>query len=121
MRFFCPYQNTLRLRVVANSDSPEDQAIKCQVRDAVLPLALCRPLALGPIQSAASRIDPSARARLGFPRMGGYRSPTLQITLGAGAGRNWWGILYPGAMGAEAPVHFESWILTLLRKWGWIA
>lgn len=120
MRFFCSSRRGLRLRVVANSDSPHDQAIKHAVRDAALPLAMRRPLNLGAVLDAARLVEPSACVRFGRMRFGGYRSPAVEIRLGAGAGHNWWGILYPDAMGAGTPAQFESWILTLLRKWGFI-
>jgi len=120
MRFFCPRRKQLRLRVIAHSDGVKEQEMKGLVRDAVLPLALRRPLDMAAIRETAKRIDPTAVARYGRLYFGGYRSPAVEIKLGAGAGRNWWGILYPEAMEADGPVRFESWILTLLRKWGWI-
>ncbi len=116
-----PRTDMLRLRVVANSDEPEDQARKLRVRDAALPVALRDPNALGDILQAAKAIDPTARVRRGVYHFGGYASDTVLVTLGAGAGHNWWGILFPSAMGMGAePVQFESWIAKLLRSWGWI-
>ncbi|MCL1965235.1 MAG: stage II sporulation protein R [Firmicutes bacterium] len=120
MRFFCPYQKQLRLRVIAHSDEKPDQLAKLRVRDGVLPLAARRPLDLDAIQAAAREVEPSARVRFGCFTFGGYASPAVEITLGAGLGHNWWGILYPDAMDTETPAQFESWFLNLLRKWGWI-
>lgn len=120
MRCFCPKKNVLRLRVVANSDTPQDQAVKLRVRDAVLPIALQTPDNLCAIETAARKIDPSACARRGFLRFDGFKSDAVQVTLGAGAGHNWWGLLYPSAVGLEEDVSFESWIINLLKGWGWL-
>jgi len=121
MRFFCFKNQELRLRVVAHSDSEGDQARKRKVCDAVLPLALRQPFDMTDIRAAARRIDPTARVRYGRLRFGGYYSPAIEVTLGAGAGHNWWGVLYPEAMNLqEGPVQFESWLAKLLRGWGWI-
>lgn len=121
MRIFCTRRRVFRLRVVANSDSLADQAVKLRVRDVVLPLAMENPLSLVKIRAAARAIDPTALAARGLFRFGGYASDAVVVTLGAGKGKNWWGILYSSISGVpNEPVKFESWILTILRSWRWI-
>ncbi len=121
MRFFLLRNMALRLRVVGASDTEADQSTKLRVRDAILPVARKTPFSVRAIACTARDVDPTARVRVGLLRFGGYCSPAVQVTLGAGAGHNWWGILYPQASGiGEDPVEFDSWLLKLLRSWGWI-
>lgn len=113
----------IRIHVVANSDSEQDQAMKLQVRNAVLETLeqltqsstrqgmelleevlpeLCR-TADAVLSSMGSK--DTVRAELGemcFPqRQGdGYSLPagvyqTLRLTIGQGQGHNWWGVLFP--------------------------
>ena len=110
----------VRLHVIAASDSETDQAVKLQVRDAVLqqvtPLlegaadrseavALLQQ-ALGSLEEIAGEISGTeATATLGrenYPTReydsfslpaGEYTS--LRIVLGEGKGRNWWCVVYP--------------------------
>ena len=112
-------QKLIRLHVVANSDSEEDQAWKLHVRDAVL--AVTEPIlkdAEDPeeaIQQALPRIQEAAETSLhgayevnvrygveSFPTRvyenfslpaGVYRS--LRVTIGAGEGQNWWCVVFP--------------------------
>ncbi len=118
-------ENILRLHVVANSDSREDQALKLQVRDAVLEEAgrWCR--GAGSLEEANALVcvhlegirqaaEETVRARgagqtvrvqvteMFFPTRayegftlpaGRYRA--LRVTLGEGAGRNWWCVVFP--------------------------
>ena len=111
----------IRLHVVANSDSDEDQAVKLRVRDAVLQAA--QPYVTGPDVEGAlaenlgalERAAAKALRSLGredavsvtlqneaFPTRayetfslpaGVYR--TLRVTIGAGAGHNWWCVVFP--------------------------
>ena len=116
----------LRLHVLANSDDSADQAVKQNVRDAVL-RALEEPLsqvtskteALDQIQSHCAQLKEVADAVLeqagvahratvrlvqeAFPtRMyDTFRLPagvydSLQITIGEGHGKNWWCVVFPG-------------------------
>ncbi len=111
----------LRLHILANSDSEEDQAVKLQVRDALLPLfeaaesyddarsfVLTHGTALlDRCQAvlAAAGAPYGAQLLLGvsdFPdrTYAGARFPAgaydaLQIVLGDGAGHNWWCVLFP--------------------------
>ena len=115
----------LRLHVVANSDSDADQARKLLVRDAVLARATLlldgaagrqdAEAALAPHLDELAQAGAEALARTGnhdpvrveldgqwFPTReydgfslpaGQYRA--LRVTIGAGAGRNWWCVVFP--------------------------
>lgn len=115
----------LRLHVLANSDSPEDQAMKQKVRDSVLAaaesiLADCpdREAAEVRLQSALPEIEKAAAARIAAE--GGSDSvraaletaafPTrtyedftlpagnylaLRVVIGEGQGQNWWCVVFP--------------------------
>ena len=119
------YNDVLRLHVIAESDSEEDQALKLNVRDAVLAcvsekVADCTSFEeanaavgaiLDEIQTAAevcvreNQSDCSVTVALSpekYPRRdygssclpaGVYQS--LRVTLGDGAGKNWWCVLFP--------------------------
>ena len=118
-------QHVLRLHVVANSNSEADQAVKLQVRDAVLReaarwygdaenleqanFAVCTHL-----QSLTKAANEALREN-GFPMNAkaqvtdmyfptrwydGIALPagtyrTLRVTIGEGKGKNWWCVLYP--------------------------
>ena len=112
----------IRLHVIANSDSDADQALKLQVRDAVLARATELLTQSADMTDAWSRLDTSlpdleraasagcggaypVRAELaetefplkeydGFALPAG-RYPALRMIIGAGAGRNWWCVGYP--------------------------
>ena len=118
-------ENVVRLHVIANSDSPEDQAVKEKVRDAVLleaarwygdaatmeeaSGALC--VHLEALQAAAERTlrENGVRDKVivrvtdqYFPTRD-YESftlpagtyRTLLVTLGEGRGKNWWCVVFP--------------------------
>ena len=115
----------LRLRVVAESDSPADQADKLLVRDAVLrrlqPLiADCGSLeevrsvteAALPVlaEAAGQALAESGRALPLTLQLGSEECPlrpyedftlpagryeTLTVTLGSGEGHNWWCVVFP--------------------------
>lgn len=118
-------ENVVRLHVVANSDSEEDQAVKLLVRDAVLEesakwyqdaanreeasAALCVHLE-SIAQKAGSTLKEQgfsygAKAEMGEMHFstrdyGNFRLPagtyrTLRITLGEGKGKNWWCVVFP--------------------------
>ncbi len=119
------YENVLRLHVLANSDSEEDQALKLKVRDAVLAkseelfancqtredaievtkqnLSVLEETARETLRAEGS--DHSVRVELGeevYPTRN-YESfcfpagnyLSLRIILGEGEGQNWWCVLYP--------------------------
>ena len=117
--------DTLRLHILANSDTVEDQLLKLQVRDAVLAAipeavtwadtpqqaAAALQTALPALQSAADnalhRAHSAQTARLRLERFafaardyGGFALPggeytALRIELGGAQGRNWFCVLYP--------------------------
>lgn len=115
-------EKLIRLHVVANSDSEADQAIKLQVRDAVL--AVTEPLMEGAedpyaaLSDALPEIESAAvncLAALGVAdpvtvTLGQEAYPTrvyesfslpagqytsLRVTIGAGEGHNWWCVVFP--------------------------
>ncbi len=115
----------LRLHVLANSDSEEDQAVKLRVRDAVL--ACAQPLledvtsrqqaetalsgALGALEQAgeqtvrAAGYDYPVTATLETDwlptrtyedfSLPAGYYPTLRVEIGGGEGHNWWCVVYP--------------------------
>ena len=119
------YESVLRLHIIANSDSAEDQAVKLKVRDALLAYekeamnAVCdKAQAKEILMSHGSQIlsltenvlkengfDYSAQLMLGefvFPtrEYGDKTYPAgtyeaLRIVLGDGAGKNWWCVMFP--------------------------
>lgn len=118
-------EKTVRLHVVANSDSEADQAQKLRVRDAVLQTvgdltADCQSAdearsviseSLEQIEAAAEETlcregcDRPVRATLGIePFATRYydtftlpagQYPALRVTIGEGRGRNWWCVVFP--------------------------
>ena len=104
----------VRLHVIANSDSAEDQAEKLQMRDkvlAVLSPALkncasrddavdiilsCIPRleALGDVSVTLREEYYPARDYATFSLPAG-RYLSLRVTMGAGAGENWWCVVFP--------------------------
>ena len=144
-------EGVLRLHILANSDSPADQALKLRVRDALLPLfeaadsyddARAFVLSHGAALLerceavlAAAGAPYGAQLRLGFSAFpdrtyDGVLFPAgtydaLQIVLGAGAGHNWWCVLFPplcivtpdgAASDPNEDIVFESDIAAFLRK-----
>lgn len=118
-------ENVVRLHVVANSDSEEDQSVKLLVRDAVLEEAakwyggaqsmeeassqLCTHLqSLGKTARttlAENGMEYSAKVEMtemyfstrdyGTFRLPAGRYRTLRVTLGEGQGKNWWCVAFP--------------------------
>lgn len=114
-------ENVLRLHVIGADDSANEQALKMRVQQVVYDTVA--PLVEGcdSLETAASAVEGSlddieraavsaAEGRdihvtLGHMRYGvreseGYRLPageyvSLQVTIGKGAGRNWWGVIFP--------------------------
>jgi len=117
------YNSTVRLHVIANSDSEDDQAVKLKVRDAVLERmseysASTKEQALECIEGDKENLEKIAVECLkneGFDHeveikiveesyptrdyedftlpAGVYTS--LKIIIGEGQGQNWWCVLYP--------------------------
>jgi stage II sporulation protein R len=117
--------NLIRLHVIANSDSPIDQALKLKVRDRILKAseslllkvedsrqaeAILRSkleqLATVAQDELAQRQHPmSVKVQLGefmfpakeysFGTLEAGRYKGLRVVIGAGQGHNWWCVLYP--------------------------
>ena len=115
----------IRLHVVANSDSAEDQALKLQVRDAVLDELSEKLTGITERDEAAALIEAHLAeitdVSAGVVEAGGYdykvgatlaveTFPTreyetfslpagnylsLCVTIGSGGGRNWWCVVFP--------------------------
>ena len=136
----------IRLHVIADSDLPEDQAVKLEIRDAVLiragellsgcesadsaweVLSFSLPDLLDAAAVRARRLgcDDRISVQLGvfdFPDRtygdvvvpaGEYRA--LRVIIGAGEGKNWWCVLYPGLC-LPADGGYHSALLDWLRDW----
>lgn len=119
------YETAVRLHVIANSDSEEDQRIKLKVRDAVLAvtdplLAECKGQkeALQCLGAHTAQIEEAARSALqkegvddtvtltltreSYPQKNydavcfpAGEYVSLQIRIGSGEGKNWWCCLFP--------------------------
>ena len=117
--------NLIRLHVIANSDSPEDQALKRDVRDAVLSYMQRELKNSNDVEQTSSIInsklneitaiakDEISRRDMEYnanSTLGNYPFPTkaygditlpagsyqaLRIVIGKGEGANWWCVLFP--------------------------
>ena len=118
------YDSVIRLHVLANSDSPEDQEIKLAVRDEVL--AYCRDRFTledrdgaeaelagdldGIRETAENKLRELGREESVSVTLGRETYPTrhyeglslpggnytsLKISIGKGTGKNWWCVLFP--------------------------
>lgn len=114
----------IRLHVVANSDSQADQALKLQVRDAVLEQSSFYTAGLdrqGALQALREALPHLGRVAADTVAQAGYRYPVrltlqeenfptrdytdfslpagtytaLRVELGAGEGHNWWCVVFP--------------------------
>ena len=131
-------ENTLRLHILANSDSPADQALKLKIRDAVLSCS-------GELFSGCdTRQKMISAAQEQLPKIqqvaektalhNGYELPVtvsvtdmffetrrydhvilpagtytaVRIELGAAAGKNWWCVLYPPLCVSAAQTGFTE-------------
>lgn len=133
--------NLIRLHIIANSDSGEDQAIKLRVRDAVLSQMREETQnksrneiikSLDEIEKTANRVleencfDYTASAVYGkfyFPKKE-YRGMTLpageyygvRIVLGNGNGHNWWCVMYPPLCVSENEAGLDQQASELLQN-----
>ena len=119
------YSDTIRLHVLANSDSNEDQVLKLEVRDAIIDrvaemteYAASRKEAESSIRAGLEEIESLAaelisergyeydvKAVIGreyYPERSynGIHLPegtylSLRVLIGEGKGKNWWCVLYP--------------------------
>ena len=119
------YDSVVRLHVIANSDSEEDQALKLKVRDGVLMVAsalvegcMTRDAAAEALRGGLEAIEDTARAVIAaegyeysvsvklceeeYPTKN-YESVcfpsgsymSLQVKIGDAEGQNWWCVLFP--------------------------
>lgn len=118
-------ESMLRLHILANSDTAEDQALKIKVRDRILEetgdLFVCDGSVEDAKQQAEEHLDDITRIAEEEIRKQGYdysvkaelcnmffetrqyeqfslpagRYDALRITIGAAEGHNWWCVLYP--------------------------
>lgn len=117
------YESTIRLHVLANSDSKEDQALKLKVRDAILKRANTydtdnKEIALEKIKEEKNELIKIAKSVIekegksydvsieigqeSYPKREyeGFSLPageytSVRVLIGEGAGKNWWCVLYP--------------------------
>jgi stage II sporulation protein R len=117
--------NLIRLHIMANSDSPEDQALKLAIRDTVLMEvkgllveATTKYEVWQILSESLKKIEDAARNEIGargkcyevtvelgtfaFPpcSYGDLQVPAgdydaIRVMLGSGTGRNWWCVLFP--------------------------
>lgn len=133
------YSDLVRLHVIANSDSDEDQALKLKVRDAVLSEACA--LDMGTDKESAQAALSANRERLcaaarrtveaeGYTygvsvELGSEKYPertyedfvlpagtytSLRVIIGEGDGHNWWCVLYPPLCTSTAEEREETFI-----------
>ncbi len=130
------YENVIRLHVIANSDSEEDQSLKLAVRDALLKKisaekAETKSEAISYIEAENDEIislcnstlqslgcEDSVTLELGreyYPvryydsfklPAGNYTS--LRVVIGNGEGHNWWCVLYPPLCTAASEAECEE-------------
>lgn len=123
----------IRLHVVANSDSGEDQAKKLEVRDALLPQIEALTAACGTRSEAAAALAAhvetlgrtASRAAgmdvtvslspewYGTRHYDNFSLPagnylSLQIRLGEAEGKNWWCVAFPSVCTAATAEEFEA-------------
>ena len=104
-------EKVVRLHVLANSDSEEDQALKLKVRDAVLEQAT------ETLRGADSQAEACRRLTAILPELEETPFPTkeydgfalpageylaLRVLIGEAAGQNWWCVVFPPLCTAAA-------------------
>lgn len=125
-------EKVVRLHVLANSDSEEDQALKLQVRDVVLERTEALLRASSDREDAAKRLEQALpelqsiaeekirqegesypvqvrleRAQFPTKEYDGFSLPAgeylaLRVLIGAAAGQNWWCVVFPPLCTAAA-------------------
>ena len=117
-------QETVYLRVIGRDDTERGQAEKRRVRDAVLsvcPADWTDPEALlqAADRAANAIADCETQVRIWQPE-GGVPARTLFITIGAGRGHNWWGILYGDAAKIISEETDGEEITVVWPLWDWL-
>ena len=136
----------LRFHVIANSNSPEDQALKLKVRDSVLAafrniskgaenaaeaekeairnLSYIREIAIDTVSLAGYDYDISVNCGVyPFPKKS-YGNITLpagnykavRIVIGEGEGKNWWCVMYPPLCFVDETTEFDEKALASLSE-----
>ena len=128
-------RDTLRLHILANSDTPEDQLLKFTVRDAMLRAitdltadAASQPAAVSAVERALPYLQRTAEQAAGgcqpvqvsletadFPAKdyGDFRLPAgrytaLRVELGQARGHNWFCVLYPALCVGAAGADYDD-------------
>lgn len=106
--------DTVRLHILANSDTLEDQLVKLQVRDAILAAlpdsvlqALYKAHSPQTARLKLERLDFAPRDYGSFALPGG-RYTALRVELGEGKGHNWFCVLYPALCVSGAQAKYPS-------------
>jgi len=127
----------IRIHVLANSDSPEDQAVKLDVRDAVLEEVTAltegcssRREAAQILRASAEQLGKTAAKVAEKPvtvclspewyetrDYGSFALPagkylSLQIGVGAAEGKNWWCVAFPTICTAATAESFETTVIS---------
>lgn len=115
------YPGMIRLHIIANSDSPEDQMIKLKVRNELLQfmegttdldeartyidehLTEIEAISAEVTRGCGAGYGAEAKRKVTFIPEKSYEDLTLpagnyealQVTLGAGEGQNWWCVIFP--------------------------
>ena len=133
------YSDVLRLHVIAESDSEEDQALKLKVRDALLEKisgyeATSKETALEMIEKNREELCDVAEAVLKNEGMTQYvqieigeehyptryyedfalpagKYTSVRVIIGEGEGQNWWCVLYPPLCTASAIKYDEDYCI----------
>jgi stage II sporulation protein R len=130
--------DTLRLHIVAASDSVSDQSVKLRVRDAIVAAAgrLCADAAdkaqaqkilqdnlpllvhiaqytmaqAGCPQAATAQLENAYFSTMRYTKdtLPAGRYDAVRIRLGRGAGHNWWCCLYPSLCLSASGAHYEK-------------
>ena len=87
--------DTVRLHVLANSDTLEDQLIKLQVRDAILAV----------LRLETFDFEPKDYGSFALPG-GSYQA--LRVELGEAQGHNWFCVLYPALCVSGATAEYPT-------------
>ena len=131
-------EKVIRLHVIANSDTEADQALKLQVRDAILPAAeeIMKQApdmahAAAALETALPELEKTAEgtlaqngctysvtAALGWENyptrvydtftMPAGRYVSLRLTIGEGSGQNWWCVVFPPLCNAASSEEFSQ-------------
>lgn len=135
-RFFCflllliclPFagRGEMYVRIISRDDSLAAQMEKMKFRDDILPLLPQNPAEL---PAALEKIRQEYGCRIWmqcWAPQGEKLQPTVYIALGAGGGKNWWGVLFPASLRLAQieeteteEITFRYPIFTFLFGWLW--